>query len=239
MSAFHSTSEVEETANQSVDELGDGSENKHPSTTSPESIMPQLPRLNFSDKEMSITGKNTTNETSSPIAGHMARKPSTSNRKSSAPPIPRKSSRRKSVMYRSTRHRSLNKGSQHRRVSKELIVQVSSGIHEQTPTVVDPSDPNAINASIARTFAAMEELKPGSTTTLVVEKKRRLKAGTLLKVKNVLQGSFRRRKLGSSQEDTVTNTPFLKPPPIKKHVLGHSESHDDIGHGISEGEFDF
>ncbi|KAF7946798.1 hypothetical protein EAE96_009779 [Botrytis aclada] len=182
-------------------------------STAIENTLPQLPSLNFSENEMCITGKNTLTDTD---FSNGTDKPSLHSRKDSAPPIPRKSSKRRSALNKTSRRRSPTKESQTRRFPKGPILQTSSGLDEQSRLIVSPSDPNAINASVAQTFKAMEELKPGSTNTLVVEKKRRLKTGAFLKVKNVLQGSFRRRKNDIMQENHLVQSPFVNTPTIQE-----------------------
>ncbi|RAL64366.1 hypothetical protein DID88_001842 [Monilinia fructigena] len=200
--AFHSTTEINEQ----------------------EPVLPQLPSLNFSEKETSVPAKSTVTESNNDDGFHTEQAIS-HDRKSPVPSIPRRSSRRKSGLYKSTRHRSLNKNTQ-RRISKEPIVQVSIGISEQTKDV-RPANPNKINDDIAKTFQAMEKLKPGSTKALVVEKKRRLKAGAFLKVKSVLQGSLRRRKNDNSQ-DYSSIGPLVQSSPIQEHVPRSSNSNTSL-----------
>ncbi|KAB8303053.1 hypothetical protein EYC80_004507 [Monilinia laxa] len=202
LSAFHSTTEINE-----------------------EPVLPQLPSLNFSQNETSVPAKSTVTEPHND-GGFHTELATSHNRMSSAPSIPRKSSRRKSGLYKSTRHRSLNKNTQ-RRMSKEPIVQVSIGINEQTQDV-SPANPNKINDDISKTFQAMEKLKPGSTKALVVEKKRRLKAGAFLKVKSVLQGSLRRRKNDNSQDYSSISPPLFQSSPIQEHVLRSSNSNTSL-----------
>lgn len=109
-------------------------------------------------------------------------------------------------------------------MSKEPIVQVSN---EQTQDV-SPANPNKINNDITKTFQAMEKLKPGSTKALVVEKKRRLKAGAFLKVKSVLQGSLRRRKNDNSQDYSSIGPPLVQSSPMKEHVPRSSNSNTSL-----------
>ncbi|KAG4029491.1 hypothetical protein MFRU_015g00350 [Monilinia fructicola] len=195
----------------------------HPSTeiNEQEPVLPQLPSLNFSEKETSVPAKATITESNN--HGEFHTEGTSHTRKSSAPSIPRRSSRRKSGLYKSTRHRSLNKNTQ-RRMSKEPIVQVSN---EQTQDV-SPANPNKINNDITKTFQAMEKLKPGSTKALVVEKKRRLKAGAFLKVKSVLQGSLRRRKNDNSQDYSSIGPPLVQSSPMKEHVPRSSNSNTSL-----------
>ncbi|QSZ32512.1 hypothetical protein DSL72_002090 [Monilinia vaccinii-corymbosi] len=196
-----------------------------------EPVLPQLPSLDFSEKEISVPAKSAVTEINS-NCDHHTQQPSSHTRKSSAPPIPRRSSRRKSGLYKSTRHRSLNKNSQHR-ISKEPIVQVPIETGEQTQTS-SPAKPNKINDDIAKTFQAMEKLKPGSTQTLIVEKKRRLKSGAFLKVKRVLQGSLRRHKNDNSQECSSIDPRLIQSPPIQEHVLGYSKALGDTDLRLNE-----
>ncbi|ATZ48787.1 hypothetical protein BCIN_04g00190 [Botrytis cinerea B05.10] len=190
-------------------------------STAIENTLPQLPSLNFSENEMCITDKSTAIDTG---YSNGTAKSSLHARKSSAPPIPRKSSKRQSALNKTSRRRSPTKESQSRRFPKGPIIRTSSGLDEQSNLIVSPSDPNAVNPSVAQTFKAMEELKPGSTNTLVVEKKRRLKAGAFLKVKNVLQGSFRRRKNDNSQENHLVQPPFVNSPIIQEQPSRRPES---------------
>ncbi|KAK6592400.1 hypothetical protein H4I95_11791 [Botrytis cinerea] len=190
-------------------------------STAIENTLPQLPSLNFSENEMCITDKSTSIDTG---YSNGTAKSSLHARKSSAPPIPRKSSKRQSALNKTSRRRSPTKESQSRRFPKGPIIRTSSGLDEQSNLIVSPSDPNAVNPSVAQTFKAMEELKPGSTNTLVVEKKRRLKAGAFLKVKNVLQGSFRRRKNDNSQENHLVQPPFVNSPIIQEQPSRRPES---------------
>ncbi|KAI9643071.1 hypothetical protein NHQ30_008806 [Ciborinia camelliae] len=245
LSAFHSTTNIEkqETVEESPKEhnngLSDETTMDHPSDATPtiENTLPQLPSLNFSEKEMWIAAKGTLTESNNSNGDHAENPPSHA-RKSSAPPIPRKSSRRKSGLSKPARRRSPTKDLHHRRFPKEPIARSSSGFDDRASPlqpVVSPSDPNAINASIAQTFRAMEELKPGSTNTLVVEKKRRLKGGAFLKVKNVLQGSFRRRKNDNSQEDSLVNPPLVNSPSIQEQIFRCSESISDKDLRTNEG----
>ncbi|EDN92317.1 predicted protein [Sclerotinia sclerotiorum 1980 UF-70] len=231
LSAFHSTSGIEE--QDSVEEVpseeGNGLAEEpvihqpHNTTTTIENTLPQLPSLNFSEQEMWIAGKGTTTgANNSNVDCHKGKASHT--RKNSAPPIPRKSSKRQSALAKTARHRSPTKDSQTRRFPKEPISRVLNGSNEKSHPAVSPSDPNAINASVAQTLKAMEELKPGSTNTLIVEKKRRLRAGAFLKVKSVLQGSFRRRKNDSTQEDSLDNSSFVVTPQVREHVVRRSES---------------
>lgn len=201
-------------------------------STAIENTLPQLPSLNFSENEMCITDKSTATDTD---FSNGTAKPSLHARKSSAPSIPRKSSKRQSALNKTSRRRSPTKESQSRRFPKGPIIQTSSGLDEQSHLIVSPSDPNAINASVAQTFKAMEELKPGSTNTLVVEKKRRLKAGAFLKVKNVLQGSFRRRKNDNSQENHLVQPPFVNSPTIQEQPGRRPESLSGTNLRLSEG----
>ncbi|TGO37442.1 hypothetical protein BHYA_0097g00190 [Botrytis hyacinthi] len=231
LSAFHSpagTAEqqsVGETPSEDNGELTDEIAINEPrdKPTAIENTLPQLPSLNFSENEMCITGKSTVTDTD---YFNGTAKPSLHLRKNSAPPIPRKSSKRQSALNKTSRRRSPTKESQNRRFPKGPILRASGGLDEQPRLIDSPSDPNAINTSVAQTFKAMEELKPGSTNTLVVEKKRRLKAGTFLKVKNVLQGSFRRRKNDNSRENHLVQPPFVNPPTIQEHPDRRPESLD-------------
>ncbi|ESZ97394.1 hypothetical protein SBOR_2222 [Sclerotinia borealis F-4128] len=236
LSAFHSTTgieeqePVEESPNEQSSDLLDEPVVNQPSVaaTTTESNLPQLPSLNFSEKEMWITGKTTLTEANDSNGDCHAENPSSHARKNSAPPIPRKSSKRKSEL-KTARHRSPTKDLQYRRFAKEPNFRASSSFREQasgspSKSVASPSDPNVINASVARTLKATEELKAGSTNSLVVEKKRRLKAGAFLKVKNVLQGSFRRRKNDNSQKDSLVDSPLVNPPQINDHVHRRSKS---------------
>lgn len=247
MSAFHSASGIEEQESvqesHNEDNIGlvdEPANNQLQDTiTAVESTLPQLPSLNFSKKEMCITGKSTITETNNINGDTYTKKSATHTRKSSAPPIPRKSSKRQSSLTKAARRRSPVKELHYRRFPKEPLARLSNGSNEQ-PTisqpVPSPSDPNAINASVAQTFKAMEELKPGSTNTLVVEKKRRLKAGAFLKVKNVLQGSFRRRKNDNSQEDSLD--PLANSPQTQQHVSGRPDSLSDVDLRFNEGNTD-
>ncbi|KAF7919051.1 uncharacterized protein EAE97_011767 [Botrytis byssoidea] len=228
LSAFHSPAGTEEQQSVgetpsednggSTDEIAINEPRDKPMAV--ENALPQLPSLNFSENEMCITGKSTVTDTDF----NGTAKPSLHSRKNPAPPIPRKSSKRQTALNKTSRRRSPTKESQTRRFPKGPILRASGGLDEQSRLIVSPSDPNTINTSVAQTFKAMEELKPGSTNTLVVEKKRRLKAGTFLKVKNVLQGSFRRRKNDNSQENHLVQPPFVNPPTIQEQPDRRSES---------------
>ncbi|KAF7904873.1 uncharacterized protein EAF01_005395 [Botrytis porri] len=229
LSAFHSPvgAEEQQSAREtpsednggSIDEIAINEPHDNPATI--ENTLPQLPSLNFSENEMCITDKNTVTDTDFSTG---TAKPSLHSRKNSAPPIPRKSSKRQFALNKTSRRRSPTKESQTRRFPRGPILRTSGGLDEQPRLTVSPSDPNVINSSVAQTFKAMEELKPGSTNTLVVEKKRRLKAGTFLKVKNVLQGSFRHRKNDNSQEDHLVQPPFVNSPTIQEQPDRHPES---------------
>ncbi|KAF7860326.1 hypothetical protein EAF04_008453 [Stromatinia cepivora] len=242
LSAFHPTAGIEK--QDSVEEGPNEEENglaeepvinqPHDMTTTIENTLPQLPSLNFSEKEMWIAGKGTATEANNSKVDCHTGKTSSHTRKNSAPPIPRKSSKRQTALSKTARRRSPTKDSQTRRFPKEPISRVLNGFNEQSHPAVSPSDPNAINASVAQTLKAMEELKPGSTNTLVVEKKRRLKAGAFLKVKNVLQGSFRRRKNDISQEDSLVNPPLVVTPQIQEHALRRSESFSNTDLRLNE-----
>ncbi|KAF7920264.1 uncharacterized protein EAE98_008957 [Botrytis deweyae] len=239
LAAFHSPAGTEEqqpvreAPNEddggSIDEIAINEPRDKPTTT--ENTLPQLPSLNFSENEMCITGKSTVADTD---FSNGTAKASLHSRKSSAPPIPRKSSKRQSALNKTSRRRSPTKESQTRRFPKGPILRTSGGLDEQSRLIVSPSDPNVINASVAQTFKAMEELKPGSTNTLVVEKKRRLKAGAFLKVKNVLQGSFRRRKNDNGQENYLVQPPFVNSPTIQEHPDRRPEPLSDTDLGLNE-----
>ncbi|CAD6448832.1 b700f668-688b-4afa-aeaf-34d2d678da1d [Sclerotinia trifoliorum] len=241
LSAFHPTSGIEKQdfVEKGPSEEGDAVAEEpiihqpHNTTTTIEDILPQLPSLNFSEQEMWIAGKGTTTGANdSNIDCHTGKVSHT--RKNSAPPIPRKSSKRQSALAKTARRRSPTKDSQTRRFPKEPISRVLNSSNEKSHPAVSPSDPSAINASVAQTLKAMEELKPGSTKTLVVEKKRRLKAGAFLKVKSVLQGSFRRRKNDITQEDSSLNPSLVATPQVQEHIVRRSESVNDIDLRLDE-----
>jgi hypothetical protein len=219
--------------------------------------LPKLPSLVFHDDDAwafkatsVITAAGSSHDTrfsnDSASREHLqdTRKPLAHSRKGSAPPIPRRSSKRRISPCKEVKP--------HPRSSSEV-----QGITRKPPPSSDkqsaatqaarnstskPSqstfsaaDAIALNETMARIAAANASIKP-QQESLVTEKKRKLRGNKVFsKMKTALSDRIRRKNQGANQEDSLLDSPLVEPPILLDQWPRESESLSDMEIVFSEG----
>ncbi|KAM3072331.1 hypothetical protein ACMFMG_009140 [Clarireedia jacksonii] len=172
--------------------------------------------------------------------------PLSHSRKSSAPPIPRRSSKRRVALSKEflpQRRSSIEVQGITRKPPQSSLQQSTMKQASQNSTskpansTFSAADAIALNQTMARIAAANASIKP-QQQPLVVEKKRRLKGNKVFsKMKTVLSDRIRRKKQSdANQEDSLPDSPLVGPPILLDQWPRESGSLSDMEIILNEGQ---
>ncbi|KAF4636248.1 hypothetical protein G7Y89_g1858 [Cudoniella acicularis] len=167
------------------------------------------------------------------IPPSIAKHPSNHLRKSSAPPIPRKSSKRKSARSKSivSSPRKMSISQPISQTTKGLVTSISTPVLLNAPefSTTASSNHNDINRKVEAMLAATAKLKPSSSDngllhgSLVSNKPRRMKdTKVIVKVKTAINDRWKARQ-SRKAHDSVRDDKLLDP-----SINGRPSSQDDL-----------